>query len=56
MRSSTPQHNGRYKIKLVNALGDVDSSAQAKVAARSAPNFVQKLDDMEVSLLLLPNN
>lgn len=49
VKSSNPQHNGNYKIKLINAIGDVESSAHAKVAARSVPKFVQTLSDTEVS-------
>ncbi|KAG1714523.1 Muscle M-line assembly protein unc-89 [Nymphon striatum] len=50
VKNSNPQHNGNYTIKLVNAIGDVESSAHAKVAARSVPKFVQTLSDTEVKI------
>ncbi|GFT85528.1 obscurin, partial [Nephila pilipes] len=45
IRSSTPDHIGTYQCKLSNPLGDANSEGSVSVQEKTAPHFIQRLND-----------
>ncbi|CAL1291290.1 unnamed protein product [Larinioides sclopetarius] len=45
IRSSTPDHIGTYQCKLSNPFGEANSEGSVSVQEKSAPHFIQRLND-----------
>ncbi len=44
------QHKGLYEVKISNSLGDATSKAFGDITGKSAPQFLQKLSDIEAGI------
>ncbi|GIY55923.1 hypothetical protein CDAR_566731 [Caerostris darwini] len=45
IKSSTPDHIGTYQCKLSNPLGEANSEGSVSVQEKTAPHFIQRLND-----------